>query len=146
MSVTAPEPLASQGERRRAHLLAVAAHLIVVHGVDAVTHAAVADVAGCARTLVYRYFPSREDLLYAILTEFGDVAGARVPPRDARAAFAAMKSARRGRMTPESRRLLNSLWQPDDWQPSVLQFRLPGGVLAPAPTPAAVLAGPPPAT
>jgi hypothetical protein len=33
-------------------------------------------------------------------------------------------------MTPESRRLLNSLWQPDDWQPPVLEFRLAVVILA----------------
>ena len=130
MSVTVPVPLESQAERRRAHLIAVAAHLIVTQGVDAVSHAAVGEVAGCARTLVYRYFPRREDLLYAILVEFGEQIDARVRREDARAAFVALKNGRRGRMTAESRTLLESLWRPDDWQRDVLEFRLAVVILA----------------
>jgi len=61
--------LEPQRERRRRQLLEVAAHLIVVEGVDAARMARIADLAGCARPLVYHYFETREDLLLALVLD-----------------------------------------------------------------------------
>src|ERR1700738_1814468 len=64
------EPFVSQGSRRRAQLVTIAASLIVARGASAVTHAAVGELAGVGRTAVYRYFPSREDILVAVIAAF----------------------------------------------------------------------------
>ena len=69
---------AEQAERRRKQLIAVVAHLVVTRGVAEVSHASVAKVAGCARSLVYRYFPRQEDLLYSLLSGFSENLGARM--------------------------------------------------------------------
>ena len=62
--------LERHGERRRRQLVEVAAHLIETEGPDAVRMARVAELAGCTRPLVYRYFPQREDLLAAVVSQF----------------------------------------------------------------------------
>src|SRR5262245_50770507 len=61
--------LEPQRERRRRQLLEVAAQLIVDEGVDALRMARVADLAGCARPLVYHYFATREELLFALVVD-----------------------------------------------------------------------------
>lgn len=58
------------GERRRRQFIEIARRLIEEEGVEAVRVPRVAELAGCGRTLFYRYFPRREDLLMAILTEY----------------------------------------------------------------------------
>lgn len=58
------------GERRRRQFLEIARQLIEEEGVEAVRVPRVAELAGCGRTLFYRYFPRREDLLMAVLTEY----------------------------------------------------------------------------
>lgn len=68
----APMPLESQAERRRAQLIRIAAALIETEGIDAVTMASVAELAGCTRTQVHRYFAKREDLLAAVVHDFND--------------------------------------------------------------------------
>jgi AcrR family transcriptional regulator len=65
-----PIPFESQAERRRGHLVATAIRIVATEGVDAVQPAHVAELAGCGRTSVYRYFPRREDLLFAVAEEF----------------------------------------------------------------------------
>ncbi|MHC4065418.1 MAG: TetR/AcrR family transcriptional regulator [Planctomycetota bacterium] len=55
---------------RRSQLLEVAAEIIEHEGADALRPAHVAELAGCTRTLVYHYFPRREDLLIAIAADF----------------------------------------------------------------------------
>lgn len=67
-----PEP---QGERRRRQFIEIARQLIVEEGVEAVRVPRVAELAGCGRTLFYRYFPRREDLLMAVLTEYYSLLG-----------------------------------------------------------------------
>ncbi|MDP6978733.1 MAG: TetR/AcrR family transcriptional regulator [Myxococcota bacterium] len=65
--------LPSQKERaelRRRQLVAIADALLEEGGVEAVSMARVAEIAGCARTLVYRYFPTREELLGAVVELF----------------------------------------------------------------------------
>lgn len=51
---------------QRQALLKAAADLVVSDGAAAVTPTSVAERAGMARTSVYDYFPSREDLLVAV--------------------------------------------------------------------------------
>ena len=62
-----PVALESQAERRRAQLLQVAAKLVEAEGIEAVQMSRVAELAGCTRALVHRYFPKREDLLCSVL-------------------------------------------------------------------------------
>ena len=76
---TAPLPLEPAGERRRRQLIRAAAFVIESEGIDALRIPRVAAVAGCTRTLVYRYFPRREDLFVAVMAEFYEVLGKRVP-------------------------------------------------------------------
>lgn len=54
-------------EQRRRELLDAALHLVVTHGHNAVTMAAVADAAGVTKPVVYSQFTSRADLLAALL-------------------------------------------------------------------------------
>jgi AcrR family transcriptional regulator len=55
---------------RRNQLLDVAAAIIEKEGVEALRPARLAELAGCARTLVYRYFPRRVDLLIGVTASF----------------------------------------------------------------------------
>jgi len=71
MQPTPPLPLEAHGERRRSQLVRAAAFVIENEGVDAMRPPRVAEVAGCARSLVYRYFPKRSDLFVAVTEEFG---------------------------------------------------------------------------
>ena len=56
-----------QAAERRRQLVRVASRLIEEGGVESLTLPGTSERAGCARTLVYRYFASREDLLMAVL-------------------------------------------------------------------------------
>jgi len=76
----APVPLEPHGERRRAQLIRAAAYVIEAEGLDALRMPRVAEVAGCARSLVYRYFPRREDLLVAVTSEFYERLALRLDP------------------------------------------------------------------
>ena len=67
----APRQRLSPEERRR-HLLQVAAGLISAQGVDAVQFPEVAAAAGVTRQLVYRFFPSRQALIMAVLEDFAE--------------------------------------------------------------------------
>jgi AcrR family transcriptional regulator len=101
---TSPPPLEPASERRRQQLIRAAAFLIETEGTDALTFPRVAELAGCARTLVYRYFPSREDLLVAVIEEFYESLGKRLSPN---AAAAGMRS-----LTDRAaaRPLLEAIW------------------------------------
>ena len=67
---TAFSPLEPHGERRRRQLVRAAAHIIEFEGLHALRMPRVAELAGCTRTLVYRYFPSTDDLLNAVASEY----------------------------------------------------------------------------
>ena len=122
-TVPKPAPLESQRERRRAHLVAVTAHVIATYGVDAVSHTLVAELAGCARTLVYKYFSRREDMLHAVLEAFDDGRERLDLRHHSRRVMEADKATRR--LEPSSGRArLEQLWQPEDWTPAALEHRL----------------------
>jgi AcrR family transcriptional regulator len=118
------ESPAEQSARRRAQFVAAIAHLVVTQGVASVTHAAVARLAGCARSLVYRYFPRQEDLLYTLLSTFAEMLNQRMSFDEEVAGVVAMKDVRRGHIPPATRVLFEKLWTADDWQPVELEFRL----------------------
>jgi AcrR family transcriptional regulator len=118
------EPFESQGERRRAQILAITAKLIVTVGPDAVSHAAVAERAGFVRTAVYRYFPTRDDLLAGLLRDYSTLHAQRISGEEAAAGLLALAHATPKRMPPETRLLLERLWDPQDWVPGVLERRL----------------------
>jgi AcrR family transcriptional regulator len=118
------ESPADQAHRRRRQLVAVIAHLVVTRGVGDVTHASVAELAGCARSLVYRYFPRQEDLLYALLTTFDDELRRRMTLDQEIAGVLALAEPDGGSVPEPTRELFDRLWTPDDWRPPELEFRL----------------------
>jgi AcrR family transcriptional regulator len=80
-------PRDEQAVERRRQLVRIASDLIEEGGVDAVTLPRVTERAGCARTLVYRYFASREDLLVGVLRDYFERLDARMPEAEQRAAL-----------------------------------------------------------
>ncbi|TMA35666.1 MAG: TetR/AcrR family transcriptional regulator [Deltaproteobacteria bacterium] len=100
-----PRPLEPTAERRREQLIRAAAFVIETEGTDAMRIPRVAEVAGCARSLVYRYFPSREDLFVAVIAEFYENLGRRLSPN---ATAAGMRS-----LTDRdaARPLLEAIWE-----------------------------------
>jgi AcrR family transcriptional regulator len=72
--------LEPQGARRRAQLIQAAAHVIATEGLRACDHARVAALAGTTRGLIYKYFPKREDLLFAVLVAANDDQDRQVSP------------------------------------------------------------------
>jgi AcrR family transcriptional regulator len=59
------------GDRRR-DLVRVAARLLTAGGVDAVQIAEIAAAGGVSRQLVYKFFPSRQAIIKAVLEDFAD--------------------------------------------------------------------------
>ena len=112
-----------QAARRRAQLIRVVSHLVVTRGVDAVSHASVAELAGCARSLVYRYFPQRADLLYALLATFESELNARFSFEDMIAGVLA-KDVRPGTVPTRRKEFVEKLWTEEDWERPTLEFRL----------------------
>ena len=117
-------PFETQGERRRAQLVGVTAHLIVTKGVDAVSHAAVAEAAGCTRTLVYHYFPTRADLLQAIPATYAQVYAERISADEAAASIRAAATSRRKGAPAATRDLAARIWLEADWNQEALELRL----------------------
>ena len=118
-----PAPLENQRARRRAHLVAIAAHVVATYGVDAVNHTLIAELAGCTRPLVYNYFPRREDLLHAVLEAFDDGR----ERLDLRHHLKRVTEAGKGAGAADlltGRARLEQLWQPEDWTPEALELRL----------------------
>lgn len=99
-----PFALEPHGARRREQLVRVAAFVIETEGIDAMRMPRVAEVANCARSLVYRYFPRREDLFVAVISEFYDKLEARVAPELRAAGMRALDDAARARP------LLEAIW------------------------------------
>ena len=115
---------AEQAERRRKQLIAVVAHLVVTRGVAEVSHASVAKVAGCARSLVYRYFPRQEDLLYSLLSSFSDDLSRRMTLAEETAGVLGLAAVRPDSIPLPTQQLFDRLWQPEDWERPQLEFRL----------------------
>ena len=83
--------LPSQKERaelRKKQFVAIADALLEEGGVEAVSMGRVAEIADCTRTLVYRYFPTREDLLGAVVHLFYERLDAVIPEADQPRLFA----------------------------------------------------------
>jgi AcrR family transcriptional regulator len=118
------EPPAEQAARRRAQLIRVVAHLVVTRGVDSVSHASVAELAGCARSLVYRYFPQRADLLYALLDTFDAELNKRLTFEDGIAGVLSLKDVRPGAVPTARSDFAERLWTAEDWEQPAIEFRL----------------------
>ena len=97
-------PFESHGERRRGQLIRIAAHVIETEGIDGLRMPRVAELAGCARSLVYRYFPSREDLFVAVIAEFYERLEERLDPAAQRAGMRLLTH------RDLARPLLESIW------------------------------------
>jgi AcrR family transcriptional regulator len=107
-----PSGREEQARERRRQLVAIAGALIEAEGVDSVTLPRVTERAGCARTLAYRYFASREELLRAVLEDYFERLDARVSEAEQRAAVKAFVEASRAR-APDAgaaRRLVALFW------------------------------------
>jgi AcrR family transcriptional regulator len=118
------EPFESQGERRRAQLVAIAAQVFRAEGSDAVTHAAVSERAGVGRTAVYKYFPTRDHLLSAIVAAYDRIWAPHIPADAAIEGFAALRGATPRRIPPVTRRLLDAVWDSENWTEPRLELRL----------------------
>jgi AcrR family transcriptional regulator len=127
--VVSAETFESQGTRRRAQIIAIATKLIVTEGVDAVNHAVVAEHAGLVRTAVYRYYPSRDDLLAAVAMKRSVIHAARITSEEATAGLLALRHGRPSRMPRATRVLLERLWDPEDWTSEGLEMRLAAVIL-----------------
>jgi AcrR family transcriptional regulator len=71
-------------QQARATLLATALELFLQRGFDAITVAEIADAAGMSRRSFFRYFPSKEELVFDWLLQQGDFITRRVAERDRR--------------------------------------------------------------
>lgn len=60
----------SGADLRKLQLVDIASDLICSEGVDALRHSTLAELAGCTRALVYRYFPKKTDIYVAISESF----------------------------------------------------------------------------
>jgi AcrR family transcriptional regulator len=124
LSTPIEEPFETQGERRRAQFLAIAAKLIVAGGPEAVTHVAVAERASVVRASVYRYFPTRDDLLAAVLSGYLTLHRERITAENVVAGVLALARATPRRVPPATRLMLEKLWDPQDWSTQALELRL----------------------
>lgn len=87
----------SDGERTQAAIREAAVTLIARHGYDAVSMRQLAAEVGVQAAALYRYFPTKEDLLYALMNEhmqaliagWDDARPASADPADRLAAFVA---------------------------------------------------------
>lgn len=96
----------SKGARRRAEFVRIAGRIVATEGVGALSAARVAELAGCARTLVYRYFPTVEDLRFAVLqTALADL-DRRLPPDIAAAGIRELSRATDGTFAPETQTMV----------------------------------------
>jgi AcrR family transcriptional regulator len=123
------DPPAEQGARRRAQLIRVVTHLVVTRGVDKVTHASVADLAGCARSLVYRYFPRREDMLYAPLAAFDEQLVERFGFDGELPGMLQLEDVRPGDIPAQARDFVARLWRDEDWETPAIELRLANVIL-----------------
>ena len=119
----------SKGERTRSRVLEVTAQLVVIRGVEGVTHAAVAELVPCTRTLVYRYFPSRESLLGGILERVAEQYQERFDMAEVKEDLRRRLHARRGAMPAASRAFQERFWRPEDWNEEFLTFNLASVIL-----------------
>lgn len=100
-----------QAQERRRQLVRIASDLIEEGGLDAVTLPRVTERAGCARTLVYRYFASREELLAGVLQDYVERLDERLPVKELRIALdGALADVRRGDLTAV-RDLVEVFWE-----------------------------------
>ena len=99
-----------QARERRRQLVAIASALIEEGGADAVTLSRVTERAGCARTLIYRYFDSREELLIGVIHDYFERLDARVPEAELRAAMAAVLGAATDAGLAPARELVSLFW------------------------------------
>jgi AcrR family transcriptional regulator len=97
------------GERRR-QLVRIASELIEEGGVDAVTLPRVTERAGCARTLVYRYFTSREELLVGVIDDYFERLDERIPEAEQRTAVAELIAASAREETAAAQDLVALFW------------------------------------
>ncbi len=79
-----------QAAERRRQLVRAAGALIEEGGVEYVTIPRVSTRAGCTRTLVYRYFASREEILFQALSDYFERLDQHMPEADQRAAVRAL--------------------------------------------------------
>jgi AcrR family transcriptional regulator len=102
--------LEPHSERRRRQLLEVVSHIIETEGPDAVRMPRVAELAGCTRTLVYRYFEEREDLLRGVRARFYEQLGLSTTREEHARALRALADPDPARARERSRALFEATW------------------------------------
>jgi AcrR family transcriptional regulator len=117
------EPCVSQGSRRRAQLVTIAASLIVARGPGAVTHASVGELAGVGRTAVYRYFPRREDILVAVIEMYSELDAQHLND-EVTAGILGLAASTQKRVALATRTLSERTWDADIWSSDALKLRL----------------------
>jgi AcrR family transcriptional regulator len=118
------ESPAEQAKRRTAHLVSVVAHIIVHNGVAHVTHARVAELAGCARALVYRRFPTREDLVYSVLAVSHANVALRYPPEAAEQNARSFAGGQPDHAFDDDAAFFDAIWPKEDWTHEKLELHL----------------------
>ena len=117
------EPFVSQGSRRREQLVTIAASLIVARGAGAVTHASVGELAGVGRTAVYRYFPTREDILVAVIETYSELDAQNLNEEIA-AGILGLAVSTPKRVAAATRTMSERIWDADTWSSEALKLRL----------------------
>lgn len=112
-----PQPLSQGSERRRRQLIDAASRIIEREGVDALRMTRIAELAGCTRALVYRYFPTRQDIYSAIAHRFYEELDALLPLEEQSIGFTSASQP-----TAASKRLFDAAW-------AVMDRTGPAGVL-----------------
>jgi AcrR family transcriptional regulator len=117
------EPFVSQGSRRRAQLVTIAASLIVARGPGAVTHASVGELAGVGRTAVYRYFPRREDILIAVIQMYSELDAEHLN-EEVTDGILGLAASTQKRVARATRTISERTWDADIWNSEALKLRL----------------------
>lgn len=99
-----------QARERRRQLVAIARDLIEREGIGAVTLPRVTELAGCARTLAYRYFASRDELFAAVVEDYFERLDAALPEAEQRAAITAFVQSCLCAEPADGRELFTLLW------------------------------------
>jgi len=100
----------AQARERRRQLVTIARDLLEREGIGAVTLPRVTELAGCTRTLAYRYFASRDELFAAIVQDYFERLDAALPEAEQRTAIAAFVQSCLGDQPDDARALLALLW------------------------------------
>ena len=108
-------------ERIRTAVVAAGAMMLSEHGPDRINHAAIASAAGVSRTTLYKYWPTRAQLLHDILVGF-DTHPAIPSTGDVRADLLTMlHDIQVGMSDPVRRRMFSSMLAQSQWDADLIE-------------------------